>query len=165
MGAMDPLWWHSWHRSCKIGATFLAKVTCLSVDPEPAALVSAAKAELDSMKKVANATIPAKRCKVICTPLHQSLNSLPSPKHDVKGQPHECTPLPAGHALVIPAERAPSGVHLTHIDITLGIRRDAVNVVELAHAMPAVPAEETQHLQVLAVHNIHLLVASIRHVE
>src|SRR5579863_4186792 len=56
MGASEPLRWHSWQRSWKIGAISLAKVTALAVSAGPAEVAaSAPKTAHGSVTKAANA--------------------------------------------------------------------------------------------------------------
>src|SRR5579859_3041373 len=55
MGASEPLRWHSWHRSWKIGAISLANVTALAVSAGPADVAaSAPSSAAGSVAKAAN---------------------------------------------------------------------------------------------------------------
>src|SRR3984957_15138844 len=56
MGAMEPAWWHSWQRACRIGATSLANVT-----------VGAAGSEGASVQQPSAAIRTARRT-VMCAP-------------------------------------------------------------------------------------------------
>src|SRR5258706_8075688 len=56
MGASEPLRWHSWQRSWKIGATSLANVTAWAVSDAPAEVAaSAPNSAAGSVTKAANA--------------------------------------------------------------------------------------------------------------
>src|SRR6185369_8550139 len=56
MGASEPLRWHSWQRSWKIGATSLANVTAFAVSAGPAEVAaSAPKSAAGRLTKAASA--------------------------------------------------------------------------------------------------------------
>src|SRR5215472_4152598 len=58
IGAIDPEWWHSWHFSCKIGATSLANVTALAAGAELPLPTSAAIKMPEQISNVAYLMIP-----------------------------------------------------------------------------------------------------------
>src|SRR6185295_8577469 len=73
--------------------------------------------------------------------------------------------LSRAYSFVVPPVGAAARVHLAEIDVALRVRRNAVDVRELAHAVPAHSAEEADHFHGCAVDDLHLLVGAVRNEE
>ena len=68
------------------------------------------------------------------------------------------------HPFIEPSKRA-FPERLADIYVALQVARDAVRMIELAHAMTSVSTKRSDHFKRVAIQDLHLLITAVRYVD